>query len=62
VKYWIAIGIVLLLTLGACKTAKDTANEANQGSKKAVGVAEKMKGGTVGSTDEDTGEAQNEGE
>jgi hypothetical protein len=57
VKWIIAIVIsILLMLLIGCNTAKDTAKTGEAGGKNAVGVAEKMKGGTVGNTDEDTGE------
>lgn len=47
---------LLALCIG-CNTAKDTANTAEKGGKGAVGIAEKMKGGTVGNASEDTGES-----
>jgi predicted small secreted protein len=63
VKWFIVIVIsVLLLLLAGCNTAKDTAKTGEAGGKNAVGVAEKMKGGTVGATDEDTGEKATDSE
>lgn len=53
--FTIVISVLLALLIG-CNTAKDTAKTSESGGKNAVGVAEKMKGGTVGNTDEDTGE------
>ena len=52
----IAISICVLLLMG-CNVAKDTAKRTKEGGKNAVGLAEKMKGGTVGNVDEDTGES-----
>ena len=51
----IVISLLLVLLIG-CNLAKDTAKTSEAGGQNAVGVAEKMKGGTVGDTNEDTGE------
>jgi hypothetical protein len=53
---WLLLSAVMLGTL-ACNTAKDTAKTADKGGQNAIGIAEKMKGGTVGNADESTGEA-----
>jgi hypothetical protein len=50
----IILGLVAWLAAG-CNTAKDTADTAKSGSGKAVGIAEKMKGGTVGEGESDSG-------
>lgn len=46
----------LLAVCAGCNTAKDTANTTEKGGAGAVGIAEKMKGGTVGNADADSGE------
>jgi hypothetical protein len=58
VAKWIIIvlGLVLVLCLG-CNMVKDTAKTGEKGGQGAAGIAEKMKGGTVGDTNEDTGES-----
>lgn len=48
--------LLALLCLAGCNLVKDTGETAKQGGEGAVGTAEKMKGGTVGGTDMDTGE------
>jgi hypothetical protein len=53
---WLIV-IVLALVVAGCNTAKDTADTSRKGGAGAVGVAEKMKSGTVGETDMDSGEA-----
>lgn len=50
------IGSVLACLLG-CNLAKDTADTGERGAQGATGLAEKMKGGTVGDVNEDTGES-----
>lgn len=59
--FMIVISVLLVMLMG-CNTAKDTAKTSEAGGKNAVGVAEKMKGGTVGNTDEETGEKAGETE
>lgn len=51
--------VLLLLLIGSvsCDLATDTKDEAVSTSEGAVGIAEKMSGGTVGDTDENTGES-----
>ena len=61
-KYWIVIALCLVLGLAACNVAKDTGKTTKQGGQNATGLAEKMKGGTVGSTDEETGESSDSGD
>jgi predicted small secreted protein len=62
-KWVIVIAIcVLLVLLAGCNTAKDTAKTGAKGGQNAVGVAEKMKGGTVGNVDEETGEQKSDSE
>ena len=56
-KYWIVIALCMVLGLAACNVAKDTGKTTQQGGQNAAGLAEKMKGGTVGDTDQDTGES-----
>jgi hypothetical protein len=57
-RLFIVMVIAGLLALCAgCNTAKDTAKTAEKGGAGAVGVAEKMKGGTMGNADADTGES-----
>ena len=51
----IALSIGVLLLMG-CNVAKDTAKRTKESGKGAVGIAEKMKGGTVGNADDDTGD------
>jgi len=51
----IALSICVLLLMG-CNVAKDTAKRTKESGKSAVGIAEKMKGGTVGNTNDDTGD------
>ena len=53
--------LATVLLLFGCNTAKDTAQTTEQGGQGAVGIAEKMSGGTVGDTDVDTGESPEEG-
>ena len=53
---------VLLGQLLGCNEAKDTADTTEKGGANAVGVADKMSGGTVGETDMDTGESAEGGE
>ncbi len=47
---------LLLALLAGCNVAKDTAATGEKGTAGATGIAEKMKGGTVGDTDEDSAE------
>ncbi len=61
----VVVGLIiigLLAFCAGCNTAKDTANTANKGGQGAVGIAEKMKGGTVGNADADTGESPGAGD
>lgn len=58
----IALMLGIVLFVFGCDMAKDTADTTDDGSGKAVGIAEKMSQGTVGDTDENTGEAVTEGE
>jgi hypothetical protein len=52
----IAFGVLLALLVG-CNVAKDTATTTEKGGKDAAGLAGKMKGGTVGDVNEDTGDS-----
>ncbi|MBN2082450.1 hypothetical protein JW859_09640 [bacterium] len=54
----ILIGLILFLTLlnAGCNLVGETKDDVEQGGAGAVGLAEKMSGGTVGNTDEETGE------
>jgi hypothetical protein len=51
------LALTVLLCLGACNLAKNTADTAEKGGQSATGLAEKMSGGTVGETDMDSGES-----
>lgn len=55
--------LVLLLVFSfclSCDVASETSDETKQAGESAVGIAEKMSGGTVGDTDVDTGETAGE--
>ena len=54
------VGILVLMV--GCDLAGDTATTTEDGSKGAVGLAEKMSEGTLGAADEDTGEEAEAGE
>jgi hypothetical protein len=49
--------LALLFALAGCNVAKDTADTTEKGGQGAVGLAEKMSGGTVGDADADSGES-----
>ena len=49
----LALVVLSLLLLLGCDLAEETKGEAEDASGTAVGIAEKMKGGTVGAYDED---------
>jgi hypothetical protein len=59
---WLLAAIVAaaLAVLAGCDIAKDTAETGVKGGEGAGSVANKMKGGTVGDTDMDTGESASE--
>jgi hypothetical protein len=57
VNWLIALIAGLLLLAASCDLAKDTADETEATGQGAVGIAEKMSGGTVGDADMDTGES-----
>jgi len=60
-EWWIAGAVaVALMLLAGCDIAKDTAETGKKGGEGAGSVANKMKGGTVGDTDMDTGESASE--
>ena len=50
------LAILLALGLCACDVAKDTADTSKGGAKGATGIAGKMKEGTAGNADLDSGE------
>lgn len=59
-RIWLTAALAALLglaLLAGCNMAKDTADTSEKGGQNAVGVAEKMHGGTVGDTDMDSGES-----
>ena len=55
----ILIGLILLLTMLnlGCNLIGETKDDVEEGGAGAVGLAEKMSGGTVGDVDEETGES-----
>jgi hypothetical protein len=55
-RYFLLALLLLLLAVGGCNVARDTKDEAVSSGEGAVGIAEKMSGGTVGEVNEDTGE------
>lgn len=58
---WIIAALAAgILLCSSCNLAKDTGTTAEKGGKGAVSTAEKMKGGTVGDTDADTGESSSD--
>jgi len=61
-KYFLLALLLLVLAAGGCNVAKDTKDEAVSSGEGAVGIAEKMSGGTVGDVNEDTGEAADAGD
>ncbi len=62
-RHLIALVTVLaLLQIAGCNEAADTAETTERGGANAVGVAEKMSGGTVGDADADSGESSDSAE
>jgi hypothetical protein len=55
-KFFVVVLIGLMVWVVGCDMAKDAATTTEDGSKGATGIAEKMSQGTVGATNEDTGE------
>lgn len=56
-NWWIALVAGLLLLGASCNLATESADESEESGQAAVGIAEKMAGGTVGDADMDTGES-----
>jgi hypothetical protein len=55
------IAICACWLLASCDSVKKDADDAAQGGQNAVGIADKMKGGTVGDADSDSGESSSDG-
>jgi len=58
----ITLMAVVAACLLSCNTAKDTARTGEGGANGAAGIAGKMKNGTVGDTDPDTGDSKSGGD
>jgi hypothetical protein len=54
--------LTLLLLVCSCNLVEDTTDTAEGGGEGAVGIAEKMSGGTLGDTDYDSGESNENGD
>lgn len=61
-RHWLITLALLAVFAVSCNLAKDTGETAEKGGQGAVSTAEKMKGGTVGDADMDSGESSADAE